>query len=142
MAGYWLKPDDGKCVKITTHDAWVRDAKNAEDLGIPADVYAEIMRYPEDAQDEIRILALRCGLVRVRENKWDTSVQFWAAANRVESVLRAIVTALHSVSLHPDTRLIIGNLLPQERVSVTLRELEAHLESGEAVFSSQMNDQG
>jgi hypothetical protein len=134
MAGYWLKPDDGKCVLITEHHQWVRNQKNAEDLGIPAAVYQEIMRLPETDQDGIRILALKCGLVRIRENKRDTSIQFWAEANRLEFVLRAVVKAMNGVEIHPDTRLIIGNLLPGERVAMTLRELDAHLENGEPVF--------
>jgi len=59
MAGYWLKPDTGECIKVaTTHDEWIRDRKNAEHLGIPATFYAKIRRYPPTSVDEIRILAV------------------------------------------------------------------------------------
>lgn len=137
MAGYWLRPETNECVQVTTHDEWVRDWKNAEHLGIPREVYDQIMQYPPTAVDEIRILAVRCGLVRIREHKWHVSVQSWAAPHRVAVVLRATVKALNGVGIHPDTRLVIDNLLPQERVVMSLRELESALENGRQVFGNE-----
>ena len=133
MAGYWLKPD-GECVEITTHNDWVRNQRNAENLGLPPEAYAEIMQYPATAIDEIRLVGVRHGLVRIREHKRHISVQFMAEANRVEMVLRAVVKALNGVEIHPDSRLVVDNLLPQERVVISLRELEIALKNGEAVF--------
>jgi hypothetical protein len=135
MAGYWLRPATDECVRVeSTHDAWVRDWKNAQHLGLPPEVYAEIMRHPPTAVDEIRMLAVRCGLVRIREHPRYTSVQFSAEPHRVGAVLQATVKALHGVGIHPDTRLVVDNLLTQERVAMTIRELAVALDDGEQVF--------
>ena len=143
MAGFSLEPDTGECVRVaTTHDEWVRDPKNADDLGLPPEVYAAIMRHPPTAVDEIRILAVKCGLVRVREHPRYTSVQFWVEPNRVDAVLRAVVKALDDAAIHPDTRLIIDNLLVQEARAMTIRELETALENGCAVFGSEGDGSG
>lgn len=138
MAGYWLRPDTGECVRVTTHDEWVRNWENADHLGIPASVYAEIMEYPPTAVDEIRTLAVQCGLIRIREHRWHVSVQFMAEPHRVGSVLQATVKGLYAIKLHPDTRLVADNLLPKERVVMTLRELAVALENGQQVFPSQV----
>jgi hypothetical protein len=140
MAGYWLKPETGECERVTTHDEWVRDQKNAERLGLPPEVYAEIMRHPPTAVDEIRILAVNCGLVRIREHPRYTSVQFSAEPHRVDLVLRAVVKALHGVGIHPDTRLVIDNLATGDRTAMTIRELESAIENGRAVFTDERTD--
>ena len=62
--GYGLDPDTGRCVKVeTTHDEWIREEKNARSMGVPEPVYQEIMTYPPEAVDEIRLLCppLRLG---------------------------------------------------------------------------------
>ena len=82
MAGYWLNPETGLCVRVaTTHDEWVRDRKNAEDLGLPDTVYREIMSYDPTDIDPIRLAAVRCGLVRIREHRRHISVQYMADAD-------------------------------------------------------------
>ena len=131
MAGYWLKPDTGECVRVaTTHDEWVRDRKNADRLGLPPEVYAEIMHYPPTSIDEIRILAVKCGLVRIREHRRHVSVQFMAEPRRRGPILQAAAKALHGVGIHPDTELVIDDLSTNERTAMTLRDLEAALENG------------
>ena len=143
MAGYWLRPDTGECVQVaTTHDEWLQNQKNAEDLGLLPEACKEIMGYAPTAVDEIRLVGVRHGLVRIREHKRHVSVQFWAELNCLNSVLQAVVKALNGVGIHPDTRLVIDNLLSDERVAMTLRELEAALENGEMVLGSRADDQG
>ena len=135
MSGYWLKPDTGECVKVaTTHDAWIRDQEHAARLGLPAAVYDEIMSHPPTAVDEIRLLAVKCGLVRIREHRWHVSVQFWTEPHRVGPLCGEIVKALHGVGIHADTRLVIDNLSAGDRVAMTLRELEVTLENGQEVI--------
>ncbi|MGO9107951.1 MAG: hypothetical protein ACLP9L_01850 [Thermoguttaceae bacterium] len=129
-AGHWLNPTTGQCVQITTHNDWIRDETNADSIGLAEDLYRQIMLLPDNAVDEIRILALHGGLVRIRQQKRYTSVQFWALGDQVEAILRAVLRALEELEVHPDKRLEIDNLLPGDSVSITLRALQA----GEAVF--------
>ena len=134
-AGYWLNPDTGMCVQVaTTHDAWVREWVNAKSLGLSVQCHAQIMQYPATAIDEIRLSALREGMVRMREHPRYLSVQFTALPQRVALVLIAVVVALTELKIHPDTMLVVDNLLSGDSVSITLRELTRKIESGEAVM--------
>jgi len=131
MAGFWLHPDTGQCVRVaTTHDEWVRDRQNAEALGLPDDAYQQIISYPATAIDAIRLVAVRYGLVRIREHRRHVSVQYAAEHNREQAVLQAIATALTGL-IHPDTRLVIDNLLLRESTAITLAELQADLKTRE-----------
>ena len=129
-AGYWLNPDTGKCVQVaTTHDEWVRDEENARSMGVSQWAYNQIMQYPATAIDEIRILALHCGLVRMREHPRYLSVQFAADGHRVARVLTATAAALSDLGIHPDTMLQIDNLQTSQRASVTVAELRSQLDT-------------
>ncbi len=124
MAGYWLNPETGLLVKVsTTHDAWVRDRANATALGLPEAVFQEISSYAATDIDPIRLAACRCGLVRVREHRRHVSVQYWTEADLSPQVIRAVAKALADLGIHPDTRLEIDNLQLGESRAVTLREL-------------------
>jgi len=134
-AGYWLNPETGMCVQVeTTHDEFVRDRTNAENIGLSEDCYIQIMQHPTTAIDEIRVAALREGLVRMREHPRYLSVQFTVEPQRIALVLKAVVVALTEQEIHPDTMLKVDNLFFGESVSVTLRELQRHIESGEPVM--------
>lgn len=128
MSGYWLNTQSGKCVQVeTTHDDWVRDKKHAEDLGLSGKVYDEIMRYSPTAIDEIRLLALQGGLVRIREHPRYVSVQLMSEPQQVASILKAVVVALTTLKMHPDTTLKIDNFLLSDSVIIGMGELETRL---------------
>jgi hypothetical protein len=128
-AGYWLNPNTGQCVRVgTTHDEWVRHRGNAESIGLPEAVCDAIMQYPATAVDEIRLVAVNWGLVRIREHPRYTSIQFAACADRVTPILRAVLVALKAAQVHPDTTLKIDNLLLHDSVTIGLHELESQLD--------------
>jgi hypothetical protein len=134
-AGYWLNPDTGMCVQVTTtHDEFVRDRTNAKSIGLSEHCYIQIMQYPATAVDEIRLAALREGLVRMREHPRYLSVQFTAEPQRVRLILESVLVALTERKIHPDTMLAIDNLLSGESASITLRELQTKIEGNEPVM--------
>jgi hypothetical protein len=132
-AGYWLNPETGMCVQVaTTHDAWVREWANAENLGLSVSAFDEIIRFPPTALDEIRLVAVRSGLVRIREHRRHVSVQYMAESDRVQPLLRIVVTALHGVGIHPDTWLVVDNLLLHDSQSLMLGQLEKSLRESQS----------
>lgn len=134
-AGYWLNPDTGKCVQVaTTHDEWVRDNDNASSMGVPQWVYDEIVRYPPTAVDEIRLLALHCGLVRMREHPRYLSIQFAAERSRLSHIISAIALTLRDLPIHADTNIQMDNLLLGESLSITVAELQSRTEAQQPVF--------
>jgi hypothetical protein len=137
-AGYWLNPGTSQCVRVaTTHDEWVRDRGNAESIGLPQAAYDAIMRHPATAIDEIRLVALNWGLVRIREHPRYTSIQFAAQPYNVKAILQVVVTALAEVKLHPDTMLVIDNLLLHDSARIALGELREKLAKDEPVLPKQ-----
>ncbi len=141
-AGYWLNPETGKCVRVpTTHDEWVRDWGNAQSLGLSRNAYDEIMTHPSTDIDAIRLVAVHEGLVRIREHPSYTSVQFAAQRDRITSILRAVLVALNDVKLHPDTRLVIDNLLSHDSITISLRKLESALATDVPVLGEQLFDE-
>ncbi len=138
MAGYWLNFDTGKCIRVGgTHDEWIRDKANADGIGLPQAGYAAIMKYSSTAIDEIRLTALHWGLVRIREHRRNTSVQFAAHPHQVTSILQAVVAILRSLTIHPDTMLVIDNLLLTDSVRISLREVENALANDQPVLRKQ-----
>ncbi len=117
----------------TTHDAWIRERTNADRIGLPECRYCQIMQYPETAIDEIRLVGLQAGLVRIREHRWYLSVQFAVQSDQVTRILESVCRALVAVGVHPDTRLVIDNLLTNDSVAVSLGRLGAELERGQSV---------
>ena len=101
----------------------MRNEKNANSIGLPDHRYRQIMILPDSTVDEIRILALQGGLVRIRQHKRYTSVQFWATADQATAILQAVLRALEALNIHPDERLEIDNLFLKNSVSITLRAL-------------------
>ena len=134
-AGYWLNPETGMCVQIdTTHDAWVREKANADRIKLPEVCYKQIMEYTETAIDEIRLAALRGGLVRMRDHRWYLSVQFAAQSEQAKSVLKAVLAALIELRIHPDTRIVIDNLLLNDSIAIPLRDLQIGLRKGQSIL--------
>ena len=128
------------CVQVaTTHDAWLREWANARSLGLSVQCHAQITQYPSTAVDEIRMAAVREGLVRLREHPRYLSVQFSALPQRVAPVLKAVVVALTELKIHLDTMLVVDNLLSGDSVSNTLRELTRKIESGESVMGEMVS---
>ena len=102
MAGYWLNVERNQIVKVaTTHDEHIRDRTNAAILGLPEAAYEEIMSYAATEIDPIRLVAVRHGLVRIREHKWHVSVQFAADSDRSPQVIQLVATALTGLGIHP-----------------------------------------
>jgi hypothetical protein len=137
-AGHWLNPTTGQCEQVTTHDEWIRDKKNANSIGLADDLYRQIMLLPATdnaAVDEIRILAVQGGLIRIRQHKRYTSVQFWVMIDQVDETLQAVLRALAELGIHPDERLQVDNLCLGESASVTLRALQ----NDQAVFQHQLD---
>jgi hypothetical protein len=129
--GYWLNPTPRTCVRVaTSHNEWLRDKNNVKSIGLLESVYDEIMEQPETAIDEIRMVGLRNGLVRMREHARYLSVQFMAEPHRVRTILRAVVATLTDLKVHSDTRLVIDNLSLNDSVSITLAGLQENLDQG------------
>ena len=136
--GYWLNPNNDKCLQVTTHDAWIQNAQNAAAIGLPDYVYQDIAKLQPQDQDEIRMLAIHAGLVRIRDYGNYTAVQFAADPQRVPTILWSILVTLKGeLKMHPYTDLKIDNLKMKDSVTINIADLQSRLENDQPVLRSE-----
>ena len=124
-SGYWLNCNDRRLVEVESHDVWIRNKENADSIGILKWLYDKIMQYPSSAVDEIRLLALYGGLVRIREHPRYTSIQF---ANyhphQIQYTLTCVLETLIDLEVHPDTIIRMDNFLNGESAICSVSDLQ------------------
>lgn len=135
--GYFLNPDTGKLVRVTTHDAWIRDWNNAQSIGLHRAAYDKLMQLPATDIDGIRMVALDHGLVRIRRYGDSYSVQFAAQRHRVKPILWAVYMAFRQLGTHPDTAITIGNLFLRDEATVTLDMMKQRIQDDEPILREQ-----
>ena len=135
-AGYWLNPNNDKWFAVeTTHDAWISDPQNAKAIGLPDYVYDDIAQLQPQDVDEIRMLALHAGLVRIRDYGNSTAVQFSADPQRVPNMLWSVLVVLKGeLKMHPYTELRIDNLKMRDSVTINLADLQSRLENEQPIL--------
>ena len=100
--GYWLNPETRAYVKVVRHELSMRSAADLARLGLPPSVSDEAARYsPFDraGEDALRRLGVDYGLVRIRDHGYLVSVQFSAAPEAVQRVVRSSVELLQMENL-------------------------------------------
>lgn len=135
--GYWLNPDSGKHLQVSTHDEWIRNPQNAKAIGLPDWVYQDIMKFPPETAnlvDEVRKKAMMGGLVRIRNYGNRISVQFMAQRYRNTTILWAVLVCLYELQTHPDEWIVFGNVLTGDAGQLTLAELKRRLENEEPIM--------
>ena len=79
--GYWLNPITGRYYRVVNHSPWIFDLAYARSAGLSERYITAIRQFdPIRNDDEVRLLAVLGGLVRVREHTGRmqyTSVQFF-----------------------------------------------------------------
>jgi len=109
--GYWLDPDTGEGHLVTRHELWLMNKENANKVGIPEPVFAQISAMdPTVDMNAIRMAACKAGLIRLRDqgNQW--GVEFWCYPSRVKNYLWSTIEFLAKLKIWVDTPVIIRNL--------------------------------
>ena len=136
--GYWLNPNNDKCLQVTTHDAWIQNPQNAAAIGLPDYIYQDIAKLQPQNVDEIRMLAIHGGLVRIRDYGNSTAIQFAADPQQVPTILWSILVALKGeLKMHPYTELRIDNLRMKDSVTISLADLQTRLENNQHILRSE-----
>jgi hypothetical protein len=117
----------------------VRNQATATRLGLSEWAYADIMRLPAHDLDAIRLTAMHHGLVRIRDYRDHISIQFTCQRHRVRPILWAVYEALASLKIWPDAPLLITNLLLDDQVTITLRNLHQKLRDDEQILREQID---
>lgn len=128
--GIWYNPRTDKVFNFgayDTHDVWLRSADNRVALGLRPATIEYIESLPTNAQsvDEIRLAAIRDGIVRIRDFGNRISVQFQARRG-LRDLLFKIKEVLNRF-FQPSSMVTIHNLATGEQTELTLIDLAQRL---------------
>lgn len=131
--GYWLNPISGAYFRVGNHAPWISDAANAQSAGLPERFIAAIRQFdPIRNDDEVRLLGVMGGLVRIREHIGRTpytSVQFYCDRPDLPFVLCAVTTMLRETSHDRFADVHLHNLLSDCQAKRSLDEMPDSVES-------------
>lgn len=128
--GIWYNPRTNQVFNFgeyNTHDVWLRSADNRVKLGLRPATIEYIESLPNDATsvDEIRLAAIRDGIVRIRDFGNSVSVQFQARRG-LRDLLFKIKEVLNRF-FQPNSMVRIHNLATGESVDLTLLDMAQRL---------------
>jgi len=135
--GYWLEPRSGALYLVTTHNDWLLDPENQTKIGLgPEKVGVLNSLDPVKEIDEIRMVGVMAGLVRIRDYRNRVSVQFYSPPAEVEQLLQSVVEAMPNVTFDKHPFLTIQNLRDDSIARIHLMDLVAMLRAAEPVLRS------
>jgi hypothetical protein len=122
--GYWLNPANKKSIAVTRHELAMRDAAALVELDVAShviDAAQRISPYTREGVDELRIIGIRSGLIRVRDQGSYISVQFEAPTEAKTELLDFVRGFFESNDLwRPYVR--VGNLRTNSEVTYSWQE--------------------
>jgi len=137
--GLWYNPQADKDYDLQhiTHDQWLRDRRNAQELGISSETQWFIANTRNI--DLIRLAATMEGMVRIRDHFKYISVQIYVERGIVE-LLNRICLVLERRNFSKSDPLIIDNLRTNESIEITLALLRMHLTSNLPVLLKEISE--
>jgi len=136
--GYWLAPDTGSVYQVeTTHDAWLLASANQQIVGLTSNEIRVLNSLdPVREIDEIRMVGVRAGLIRIRDRHRNLTFQFDAPPSRVQAVLRAIAESLPKLFNGMEHFMLLHNLRDDAHAAVWTTEFLRNLNGGEPVLTA------
>lgn len=135
--GYWLDPRDGKVYEVdSTHNEWILCPDNQRKIGLPSR-HVEVLKSLDPLReiDEIRMVGVIFGLIRVRDYHRHLSIQFFSSKEEeADAALRAIDLALPKLMPGREHFLALHNLADDSSVTLWSREFTKKLQVANAVL--------
>lgn len=134
--GFWLDPDTECVYQVeTTHNDWMLCSENQQKIGLPAQhVEALETLDPIREIDEIRMVGVIFGLIRVRDYQRHLSIQFYSQSKEVIVTLKAIESALPKLFSGIEHFLHLHNLFDDSHAKLWSPEFIQKLKEGETIL--------
>ena len=133
--GFWLDPSNGVLHRVVTHNDWLLDPKNQAKVGLtPKQVRVLESLDAVREIDEIRMVGVMSGLIRIRDYGNRVSVQFHASPPEVGQLLQSVVEAMPAVTCDNFPCFAIQNLRDDATIHIHLADLESKLRAGDSVL--------
>lgn len=133
--GFWIDPDTNKVYNVSRHETWLRDKVNQRAVGLPQNVCDAIDSLdPVTKQDEIRLLGLRAGLIRVRDYNSRLSVQFFAPRSQVRDRMWTVLEVLPQLFSGASHYLTIHNMYDDSSAEIETGEFKRKMKDDEPIL--------
>ena len=127
--GAWIRVSDGAYWFIDEHADWIKRLANAEMVGLPNPVWAEIAAIPNDYAGENRkrilLQVMAAGFVRLRGHGTTIVLEFTGETRPAISACR---TVLHQLA-GPYTRCRFNNLTTRQSWELNYQDYAQHVAS-------------
>jgi hypothetical protein len=134
--GYWLDPNSLDMWPVSTHDSWLLDPANQDKARLDASDINYLKQLDRRRhKDEIRMVGIKKGLVRIRDYGNQTTVQFSADKN-LSNLLWSIYLGLREINLNRNSTIGIHNLRDNDTIKISFAEFESKLKNDEPIMSS------
>lgn len=133
--GYWLDPRDGEVYEVDTHNDWILRPENQQKIGLPAR-HVEVLNSLDSVReiDEIRMVGVMFGLIRVRDYHKHLSIQFFALQGKVLSALNTIDNALPKLIPGREHYLMLHNLTDDSSAKLWSGEFAENLQKCKTIL--------
>jgi len=137
--GFWLDPNDNKMYSVSAfrnrHEWWLLDAGNQKAVNLRPNTIAALDALKVKAEgpgaipaDEIRLIGVKAGLIRIRYFHNNIVVQFHASRSRVRNVLWSIFMGMDkAMSPSKFAQVDIHNLVGNDTARVSWSEFQKKL---------------
>lgn len=133
--GFWLDPRTSTLYSVVTHNEWLLESHNQVTIGLsPKQVSVLESLDPVKEIDEIRMVGVMFGLVRVRNYHRHLSIQFFAPPKDVPVRLAAIDAALPKLFPSVEHFLQMHNLFDDASARLWSPEFSRRLKAGDPVL--------
>jgi len=122
--GFWLNPLNGKWAEVRRHELAMQNSALLKHLGVESsviDVAQGISPFSRVGENELRLLGIRSGLIRVRDQGRYVAVQFDAPESAEVALLRFVHSFLEAVAMWRP-HVCIGNLRTNHEQMLTWSE--------------------
>lgn len=140
--GLWYNPRNEKVFNIAldgsgVHEVWIKKPENAEAIGLSERAQATVQQLTDP--DEIRIAAIRDGLVRTREYRNHVSVTI-SARRGLRDLLFKVYQLIKS-RYSPYAYVKISNLATGEDTEIHMPDFKRRLDNDEPILFREDTDQ-
>lgn len=135
--GFWLEPGSGKLFPVTTHNDWLLIPEHQDQVGLDLQQRQVLASCdPVKEIDEIRMVGVMHGLVRLREYAKRLSIQFYCKPEAVQRLVAQVASSIKHVTHDPNPYLTIQNLYDDSVARLEFNGLIQLLATGDEVLKN------
>lgn len=133
--GFWFDPHTNALYEVVTHNDWLLDPEHQRRVGLPPE-HVQVLASLDPVReiDEIRMVGLLAGLIRLRDYYRHVSVQFYAVPSAVPGLLSQTTAALPHVTTDRHPQLVVQNLRDDSIARLDLSQLLQELAADRPVL--------